>query len=133
MRIAGRDTSKNWRKMDSAPHPNETPLFGDCMWQGAGPDLTGQDGERPAFNGEWSGSEYESKQFTMVRHGKGIELLTFDGSARSQRPRHLWRLYWHKTHDITCADRQGPGFFPAWKLSLTFWRTAEGVASRRHR
>ncbi len=115
--LQGRSTSKNWRKIDAATHPNDTPLFGDCMWRGAGPDLTGQDGERPAFNGQWttpSGSEYESKHFTMVRHGKGIEMTMFDGSVRLVRPRRLWRLYWHKTYDVTYADRQGSTFFPAW-------------------
>lgn len=112
--LQGRATSKNWRKLSAPPRPTETPLFGDCMWRGGGPDLTGQDGERPAFNGEWSGTEYESKHFTMMRHGKGIELLTFDGSVRLQRPRQLWRLYWHNQYDITYADRQGAGFFPTW-------------------
>jgi hypothetical protein len=112
--LQGRATSKNWRKLHAPPHPSETPLFGDCLWRGGGPDLTGQDGERPAFNGEWSGSDYESKHFTMVRHGKGIEMLTFDGSVRPQRPRQLWRLYWHNQYDITYAGRQGSSFFPAW-------------------
>jgi hypothetical protein len=112
--LQGRDTSKNWRKISASPHPTDTPLFGDCMWRGAGPDLTGQDGDRPAFNGEWSGSGYESKHFTMIRHGKGIEMLTFDGSVRLVRPRGLWRLYWHKKYDVTYGDRQGPSFFPAW-------------------
>jgi prepilin-type N-terminal cleavage/methylation domain-containing protein len=113
-KLQGRDTAKNWRKMDAAPHPNETPLFGDCMWRGGGPDLTGQDGEPPRFNGQWSGSGYESKHFTIVRHAKGIEMAAFDGSVRPQRPRQLWRLYWHRTYDVTYADRQGPAFFPAW-------------------
>ena len=112
--LQGRATSKNWRKMDATPHPNDTPLFGDCMWRGAGPDLTGVDGQRPAFNGEYSGAGYESKHFTMMRHGKGIQMATFDGSVRPQRPRQLWRLYWHKQYDVTYADRQGPSFFPAW-------------------
>ena len=112
--LQGRATSKNWRKMEAALRPNETPLFGDSMWRGGGPDLTGNDGARPAFNGEYSGSGYESKHFAMVRHAKGIEMLTFDGSVRPQRPRQLWRLYWHKTYDITYADRQGASFFPAW-------------------
>ena len=113
-KLQGRVTSKNWRKLHAATRPTETPLFGDCMWRGAGPDLTGTDGERPAFNGEWSGSEYESKHFTMIRHGKGIEMLTFDGSVRLVRPRALWRLHWHRTYDITYGDRQGAAFFPSW-------------------
>jgi prepilin-type N-terminal cleavage/methylation domain-containing protein len=112
--LQGRSTALNWRKMDAALRPVETPLFGDCMWRGAGPDLTGTAGERPAFNGEYSGSGYESKHFAMVRHAKGIEMLTFDGSVRLQRPRQLWRLYWHKQFDVTFADRQGPAFFPSW-------------------
>jgi prepilin-type N-terminal cleavage/methylation domain-containing protein len=112
--LQGRDTTKNWRRLEAAGRPVETPLFGDCMWRGAGPDLTGQDGERPQFNGEWSGSGYEFKHFAMARHGKGIELLMFDGSVRLQRPRQLWRLQWHRTFDINYADKQGPSFFPAW-------------------
>ncbi len=112
--LQGRATSKNWRKIEAATHPTDTPLFGDCMWRGGGPDLTGVDGERPAFNGEWSGSGYEFKHFAMVRHAKGIEMLSFDGSVRLQRPRQLWRLYWHKQFDVTYADRQGASFFPAW-------------------
>ena len=79
-----------------------------------GPDLTGNDGARPAFNGEYSGAGYEFKHFAIQRHGKGINLVTFDGSVRSRRTRDLWRLYWHNQFDITWADRQGPSFFPAW-------------------
>ena len=112
--LQGRSTTLNWRKMDAATKPTDTPLFGDCMWRGGGPDLTGKAGDRPAFNGEYSGTDYESKHFAMVRHAKGIEMLTFDGSVRQQRPRQLWRLYWHKQYDVTFADRQGPSFFPAW-------------------
>ena len=112
--LQGRPTANNWRKMDAPPHPVDTPLFGDCMWRGGGPDLTGDAVARSAFNGEWSGSDYEFKHFSMVRHGKGIEMLMFDGSVRPQRPRQIWRLYWHKTFDVTYADRQGPSFFPGW-------------------
>jgi prepilin-type N-terminal cleavage/methylation domain-containing protein len=112
--IQGRDTRKNWRKLTAPPRPSDTPLFADCMWRGGGPDVTGIGGERPAFNGEFSGSGYEFKHFAMARHGKGIQLVTFDGSARPCRPRQLWRLYWHNQFDITHADKQGPGFFPAW-------------------
>ena len=112
--LQGRSTSKNWRKIEAATHPNDTPLFGDCMWRGGGPDLTGIDGERPSFNGEYSGSGYEAKHFAMVRHAKGIEMTMFDSSVRLHRPRQLWRLYWHKTFDVTYADRQGPSFFPGW-------------------
>jgi len=112
--IQGRATSKNWRKLQAARRPSDTPLFADCMWRGGGPDLTGNAGARPAFNGEYSGVGYEFKHFAMQRHGKGIQLVSFDGSARQRKTRELWRLYWHNQFDITYADRQGPGFFPAW-------------------
>jgi prepilin-type N-terminal cleavage/methylation domain-containing protein/prepilin-type processing-associated H-X9-DG protein len=112
--LQGRSTSKNWRKINAPPRPSETPLMADCMWRGGGPDLTGNDGARPAFNGEWSGSGYEFKHFTMHRHGKGIQVSFFDGSARHVRARQLWQLNWHKTFDVNYAASQGPNFFPAW-------------------
>ena len=112
--IQGRATIKNWRKITAPPQPTDTPLFGDCMWRGGGPDLTGDDGARPAFNGEYSGSGFEFKHFAIVRHGKGIQLANFDGSVRPRRTRELWRLHWHNQFDITYAGRQGPNFFPTW-------------------
>lgn len=112
--IQSRPTSKNWRKISAPPDPGDTPIFADSMWRGGGPDLTGVAGARPAFNGEWSAVDYEFKHFAMVRHGRGIQVVAFDGSARQHRPRALWRLYWHNQFDITYADRQGAAFFPAW-------------------
>ena len=50
----------------------------------------------------------------MHRHGKGIELSFFDGSARYSSAVGLWRLYWHKKFDVTFADRQNVNFFPGW-------------------
>jgi hypothetical protein len=112
--IQGRAASKHWRKISAPPHPSDTPLFADCMWRGGGPDLTGDAGARPAFNGEYSGAGYEFKHFAMVRHGNGMQLVTFDGAVRQRRPRDLWRMYWHNQFDPSYADRQGPGFFPPW-------------------
>ena len=112
--LQGRSTTKNWRKIHAPPRPTETPLMADSMWRGGGPDLTGNDGARPAFNGEWSGSGYEFKHFSMHRHGKGIQVAFFDGSARRVRARDLWQLHWHNSFDINYAASQGPNFFPAW-------------------
>jgi prepilin-type N-terminal cleavage/methylation domain-containing protein len=112
--IQGRLTTKNWRKIHAPPRPSDTPLFGDCMWRGGGPDVAGNAGARPAFNGEYSGYDYEFKHFAMARHGKGIQVTKFDGSVRLHRPRELWRLYWHGQFDTTYADKQGAGYFPAW-------------------
>ena len=112
--LQGRSTTKNWRKIHAPPRPTETPLMADSMWRGGGPDLTGDDGARPAFNGEWSGPGFEFKHFAMHRHGTGIQVAFFDGSARRVRARNLWQLYWHNSFDINYAGSQGPNFFPAW-------------------
>jgi len=84
------------------------------MWRGGGPDTTGNDGERPPWNGNYSGDGYEFEHFMMHRHGNGIQLTFFDGSARHARPRALWRLYWHNKFDVTYADKQNANFFPSW-------------------
>jgi prepilin-type N-terminal cleavage/methylation domain-containing protein/prepilin-type processing-associated H-X9-DG protein len=112
--LQGRAVAKHWRKIHKAPHASDTPLMGDGMWRGGGPDLTGNDGKIPAWNGQYSGDGYEFEHFMMHRHGKGINVVMFDGSARHQRIPQLWRLYWHNQFDITYADKQGPSFFPAW-------------------
>jgi prepilin-type N-terminal cleavage/methylation domain-containing protein/prepilin-type processing-associated H-X9-DG protein len=112
--LQGRSTTKNWRKINAPPRPSDTPLIADSIWRGGGPDLTGKDGERPAFNGEWSGTGYEFKHFMMHRHGKGIQVAFFDGSARYVRARNLWQLPWHNSFDVNYAAAQGPNFFPAW-------------------
>ena len=109
--IQGRPTSRNWRKITAPPRPTDTPLFGDAMWRGGGPHHTDA---RPAFNGQWSGYDEESKHFAIQRHGKGIQLTFFDGSVRSKRLRELWSLPWNKEYDVNYAARQGPSFFPAW-------------------
>ena len=114
MSLQGRDTGKNWRKIHAPPHPSDTPLFADAMWRGGWPDTTGSGSVRPAFNGEYTGYDHDFKHFAMMRHGKGIQVVTFDGSVRSHRPRALWRLYWHKQFDVTYGDRQGQGYFPVW-------------------
>jgi prepilin-type N-terminal cleavage/methylation domain-containing protein len=113
--MQGRDPEKNYRKVHAANHPNEAPIMGDCSWRGGGPDLTGNDGARPKWNGGYSGAGYEFEHFMMYRHcSKGIQLTFFDGSARYVRATALWKLYWYNTFDITFVDRQGAGFFPAW-------------------
>ena len=105
--IQGRPTRFNWRKI-TAPNPTEIPLFADSMWRGGGPDHV----ERPpAFNGQWSGAEAEFHHFAMARHGRGINVLFFDGSTRNVRAIHLWRLKWHREFDTAYHARVN---FPAW-------------------
>jgi hypothetical protein len=112
--MQGRDPTKHWRKIHASTHPSDTPIMGDSMWRGGGPDLTGNDGARPAWNGQYRGDGYEFEHFMMHRHGKGIQLVFFEGSARHRKIPELWRLYWHNSFDIRYADSQGASFFPAW-------------------
>jgi len=112
--MQNRDPALHWRKLHLAPHPSDTPIMADCSWRGGGPDLTGDDGARPAYNGQFSGAGFEFEHFMMHRHGKGIQLAFFDGSARHTRAKGLWTLYWHNRFDVTYADRQASTFFPAW-------------------
>lgn len=109
--LQGRDTANNWRKMEAPPRPTETPLMADAMWRGGGPDILNK---RPQYNGQWINSSEEFMHFAMQRHGKGTQVLFFDGGARPKRARDLWLLPWHKRFDVNYASSQGPAFFPEW-------------------
>ncbi|MFM7102352.1 MAG: hypothetical protein ACKO3N_14405 [Verrucomicrobiota bacterium] len=56
-------------------------------------------------------ADAEFHHFAMVRHGKGIQLVFFDGSARAVRTRGLWQLPWHRQFDVEYHRRLR---FPAW-------------------
>jgi prepilin-type N-terminal cleavage/methylation domain-containing protein/prepilin-type processing-associated H-X9-DG protein len=112
--MQGRDPGKHWRKIHLPKHTSDTPIMGDSMWRGGGPDLTGNDGARPAWNGVYNGDGYEFEHFMMHRHGRGSQLVFFDGSARHRKIPDMWRLYWHNSFDVNYADSQGASFFPAW-------------------
>jgi len=48
----------------------------------------------------------------IKRHGRGTQLVFFDGSARRIRVPDLWRLKWHKEYPVDYAYPNA--FFPAW-------------------
>jgi prepilin-type processing-associated H-X9-DG protein len=112
--MQGREPAWHWRKLHTASRPSDTPIMADCSWRGGGPDITGDDGARPAYNGQYRGAGFEFEHFMLHRHGKGVQLTFFDGSARQARARGLWRFYWHNKFDVTYADKQGENFFPPW-------------------
>lgn len=94
--IQGRDTRKNWRKLTASPKPSLTPMFADSMWRGGGPDWIDAP---PGFNGQWIGVEEfipEMGYFAIQRHGRGTQLVFFDGSVRNLRLYQLWGIKWHK-------------------------------------
>jgi prepilin-type processing-associated H-X9-DG protein len=37
--------------------------------------------------------------FAMIRHGKGLNMCFFDGSARNLKVRHLYSLRWSQNYD----------------------------------
>jgi len=85
------------------------------MWRGAGPGYhTSAAHQRPGLNSDWQGTDNEFMHFAMVRHGKGINLVFTDGSARNVRVRRLWELKWHRTFDENYVFTQAPTYFPAW-------------------
>lgn len=111
----GRDVANNWRKSTMISNPSLTPLMADAMWRGGGPHFDAAIAhQRPQFNGEYQGADYEMMHFAIARHAKGSNVDFADGSARYMRVRSLWELQWHKTFDVTYAAKQPPTYFPPW-------------------
>ncbi len=59
----------------------------------------------PSFNGQWIDFDREFHHFAIARHRQGIQMLFFDGSARYESARSLWRLPWHREFDVTYHTR----------------------------
>ena len=105
--VQGRLAELHWRKYSVPTQPSDTPLFLDSMWRGGGPD---SDDAVPAFNGEEIGMvSGEMALFALKRHGKGVNISYFDGSARNTRAKDLWGLPWHKNY-VAATDT----IFPDW-------------------
>jgi prepilin-type processing-associated H-X9-DG protein len=85
-----------------------TPLFLDSMWRGGGPHF---DDTPPQFNGQENDLSSEMDAFAIARHGKGVNILFFDGSVRYTRAKDLWKLPWHRQYDVNAASNIT---FPAW-------------------
>ena len=112
--IQGRPARDHWRGFDGPSHPTEVPLFLDAMWRGGGPDHrnTTKDAA-PAYNGEWTGYEAETKHFALARHGGGVSLVFFDQHVESTRsPKTLWTYRWHRTYQRHGHERTK--IFPSW-------------------
>jgi prepilin-type N-terminal cleavage/methylation domain-containing protein/prepilin-type processing-associated H-X9-DG protein len=109
--IFSKPASRQWRKIDAARNPSLTPTMGDAMWRGG---FFHHSEPPPPVSGQWSGVDREEFHFSLRRHGKGINLVFFDGSVRNERVRGLWALAWHREFDPTYAARQASAFFPAW-------------------
>jgi prepilin-type N-terminal cleavage/methylation domain-containing protein len=105
--IQSRQPAGHWRKMANATKPSEIPLMGDCKWRGGGPghspDHTGGNAMTPPSGPDvFPGNAYEMAHYAMKRHGKGISMCMFDGSAQRVRARQLWgALQWSRNYDRT--------------------------------
>jgi prepilin-type processing-associated H-X9-DG protein/prepilin-type N-terminal cleavage/methylation domain-containing protein len=105
--IQGRSAELHWRKYSAPTEPATTPLFLDSMWRGGGPH---SDDAPPQFNGQLD-LDSEMTVFATARHGKGVNVLFFDGSVRHARAKDLWSLPWHRQYDASTA---GHVTFPGW-------------------
>ena len=69
------------------------------------------------YDHEFAGYGYDfpkaSDRIAMLRHGKGIQLVFFDGSSRPVKARRLWSLYWNKEFIVDYGESIR-GFFPDW-------------------
>jgi prepilin-type N-terminal cleavage/methylation domain-containing protein len=107
MKVKSNDPALQWRKIDGAKQPSQTPLMADAMWRGGGPKHTDTPGR---YNGEYvnySGGGSEMRHFAMKRHGDGIAVTLFDGSASRLTIPDLWTLYWNRGFDVGYAERTG--------------------------
>jgi prepilin-type processing-associated H-X9-DG protein len=78
------------------------------MWHGGGPSPTDTP---PEYNGEWAGYDAEFHHFALFRHGKGVNVLFFDGSVRLSRAKDLWVLLWNRQYDVNAVTNI---VFPDW-------------------
>jgi prepilin-type processing-associated H-X9-DG protein len=113
--VQGRLAAYHWRKYSAPSQPSITPLFLDSMWRGGGPDVVDRP---PLFNGEEvdqhderNAALNEMDSFAIIRHGKGVNVLYFDGSVRNTRAKDLWSLPWHQNYHVAAAGRI---VFPDW-------------------
>jgi prepilin-type N-terminal cleavage/methylation domain-containing protein/prepilin-type processing-associated H-X9-DG protein len=111
--VQSRPLEYYWRNFSSPRKPTETPLMADCMWRGGGPMAQGNKDNPPAENpkgGASRGSGYDYANFAFWRHGKGINMVFFDGSTRRVRPKQIWRMKWHKEYNETTAYPTTPSW-----------------------
>jgi prepilin-type N-terminal cleavage/methylation domain-containing protein/prepilin-type processing-associated H-X9-DG protein len=102
--IQGRNAEGHWKKVTASLRPTETPLMADAKWRGGGPghapDITRADAmQPPSSSDDIPGKPYEMSHFAMKRHGKGINLCFFDGSARNIKAYQLYELRWSRNYD----------------------------------
>lgn len=112
--IQGRPAEDHWGSIDAAKVPTEVPLFLDAMWRGGGPDHRNSSKDQaPLWNGQWDGYGKESMHFAFERHGRGVNIVFFDGHVSgTHSPRDIWTFRWHRTYQRVGYERTKT--FPDW-------------------
>jgi prepilin-type N-terminal cleavage/methylation domain-containing protein/prepilin-type processing-associated H-X9-DG protein len=100
-----------WGRLEDITNPSRVPLFLDCRWVDAWPDDTDKpDSEEHGTN---DGQGFMG-HFTILRHGKSINGVFGDGSARRIALTELWELKWHKTFNTNNDYSNATISFPSW-------------------
>ncbi len=114
--IQGRQAADHWGSFDKigGHSPTEIPLFLDSMWRGGGPDHRNNTKDLPPqSHGYWHGYGAESAHFAIMRHGRGINIVFFDGHVGStSSPKKIWSFQWHRQYQKVPQDRTKS--FPSW-------------------
>jgi len=100
----GTSQSGFWGKVEASKAPTETPLMGDCKWRGGVPGVAPDNSNSraltpPANSDQDTAKDSEMMHFAMKRHGKGVNMCFFDGSASSLKAYKLYELRWSQNYD----------------------------------
>lgn len=100
-----------WGRMDMILTPSRVPLFVDARWVDAWPDDT--DVPHSAEWGKNDGQGYMN-HFAMLRHGKAVNSVFADGSARKVGIKELWKQKWHKSFNTNNTYTRDDAPWPDW-------------------
>jgi len=104
---------RQWKTTMAARHPALVPTVADCTWFGTNPlsikDQSTANGGSPTPSEEWweeqdpisfGGWGYDMARVCIDRHGRGVNMVFIDGSARKVILNNLWSLKWHKEFEL---------------------------------
>ncbi|MCK4998741.1 MAG: type II secretion system protein [Anaerohalosphaera sp.] len=100
-----------WGRMDVILTPSRVLLFVDARWVDAWPDDT----DVP-HSEEWGRNDGQGymNHFAMLRHGKAVNSVYADGSARKVDLKDLWKQKWHKSFDTNNKYARDDAPWPQW-------------------
>ena len=100
---------RHWKTMMAARHPAMVPMVADCTWFGTNPvtlnDGQSANGGKPTPTRDWwetqdpinvGNWDWDMARVCLDRHGRGVNMVLMDGSARKVFLKNLWSFRWHK-------------------------------------